>query len=185
MTGHRTLRRFRGRRAQRGMSTISLTLEAALIMMWFVVVILGELAVSRAATARRSAEGAAESSTAMTAAQYCKPSPIMIGKARVDISIITNGKPNGVAAAIAIIQALGGVSGGRTWGYYILPLLNGDARATATADRIDVPMSNADPSSRRFFAERNTGCLEKPLDTPAGTMNFYRHAMWMKNLFGY
>jgi hypothetical protein len=185
MSRRTTLRRFRARAGQRGMSTISLTLESALIMMWFVVVILGELAVSRAATARRAAEQAAESSTARTSAEYCRPSAITVGTARVDISIISNGKPNGVSAAIAIIQALGGVGGGRTWAYYILPLLNGDARATATADRIVVPMSNADPSSRRFFAERNAGCLEKPLDVPAGTMNFYRNAMWVKNLLGY
>jgi hypothetical protein len=175
------LRHFRSRRASRGVSPVSTVLEAAMVMGWFAILVLGERAVSSAADARRSAETAAEQSSTQSSAGYCTPSAVTIGTARAAASVTSSTKPN-VSIAISLISALGGATGARTWQYYVKALVTVQVKSTATAS--PVPGDN-DPSDRTFEADRRQGCLEKPLDLPKGTMDVYRHVFWIKNLMGY
>lgn len=175
--------RVRARSKQRGVTATSTVFEAALIMAWFAVLILGEVAVGRAADARRAAENAAETSAVGSGSRYCIPVSANGPNVRVNVSINTNNMPSQIQAALAIVAALGGVSGSRTWGYYIKPLLRVAVGSQASADA--VPGAEADPSKRTFEAQRSQGCIERPLDLPKGTMDTYRNIMWVKNLMGY
>lgn len=175
------LRRFGSRRARRGVSPVSTVLEAAMVMGWFAVLVLGERAVSSAADARRSAENAAEQSSTQSSAAYCAPAAVTLGAARAVPSVTPSGKPN-VSIAISLISTLGGTAGARTWQYYVKALVTVRVKSTATAS--PTPGDN-DPSDNTFEAVRRQGCLEKPLDLPKGTMDAYRQVFWIKNLMGY
>jgi hypothetical protein len=100
------LARMRSRAGQRGVSSGGTILESAMVMGWFVVLLLGEKGVSNAADARRSAESAAEESATKSAANQCKPQSANVGKARTSPSVISNGQPQ-AQAAVAMVQALG------------------------------------------------------------------------------
>jgi hypothetical protein len=148
---------------------VSAVLEAAMVMGWFVALVLGEKLVSQATTARRTAEDSARSSASTSAGGYCAPA--RIGRATVTPSIDAKPKLD-AQAAIGAIAGLG-LGAQRTFPYYVLPLLGIDIGAEMKA--VD----------RRFAAVRRLGCLERPLDTAAGSLPLYRHAMWLTTLKGY
>lgn len=173
-------RRIRNRAGQRGISTVSTILESAMVMGWFVVLLLGEKGVSNAVDARRFAESAADESSSKSAASYCQAQSASVNKASASPNVISNGKPN-VASAVALVQALG-LGNQRTFPDYILPLKNVQVYGRATAD--EVP-GDVNPAGKQFEGERDLGCLEKPLDQPKGSMDQYRQKLWEQNLKGY
>ncbi|MBS2012706.1 MAG: hypothetical protein JST00_07465 [Deltaproteobacteria bacterium] len=170
----------RSRARQRGISTVSNVLESAMVMGWFVMLVLGEKAVSSAADARRGAETAAEQSAVRSAAGYCSGAGASVMRAQATPSIIPNGKPN-VSSAVSMVQALG-LGSQRTFPNYILPMKNVMVQARSSADATP---GELDPSKKTFEAARDMGCLEKPLDLPRGSMDEYRIKLWMQNLMGY
>lgn len=169
----------RGR--QRGVSSVSNIMESAMVMGWFVVLLCGEMSVSSATDARRYAEDAAAESASKSAANYCQAQPAQIKTASAQGSSIPNGTPPGVAAAIAIVQALG-LGNQPTFPNYLKPLLNVLVKSRASAEKTP---GEVDPSGKTFEGLRDLGCLEKPLDRKQGSMEFYRQVLWQRNLQGY
>jgi hypothetical protein len=172
--------RARARANQRGFSSVGTILESAMVMGWFVVLLLGEKGVSNAADARRSAESAASESATKSSANQCQPQSANVGNARTSPSVIANGKPD-VASAIALVQALG-LGQQRTFPNYVKPLQNVLVQGTSTAD--EVP-GQVNPGGKSFEGQRDLGCLEKPIDTSQGSMDQYRAKLWEQNLKGY
>lgn len=151
-----------------------------MVMGWFVILLLGEKAVSSATDARREAETAAEESATKSAANMCQPQNANIGRARTSPSVISNGVPK-VQAAIALVQALG-LGSQRTFPIYLKPLQNVRVQATSSAEAIP---GQANPAGKSFEGKRDLGCLEKPMDSPRGSMDEYRMRLWIRNLQGY
>jgi len=179
------LSRIRARRGQRGMTTVPTILESAMVMGWFVVLLLGEKGVSNAADARRSAETAAEESATKSAANQCQPQGASGGQggqpqARTSPQVIQNGVPQ-VQSAVALVQALG-LGQQRTFPNYVKPLQNVLVQGTSSADEV---AGDVNPAGKTFEGSRDLGCLEKPIDTPMGSMDQYRQKLWEQNLKGY
>ena len=172
--------RRRSRARQRGISHVSNVLEAAMVMGWFVALLLGEKGVSNAADARRYAESAAEESATKSSASYCQPQNASVGSARTSPSPIANGKPQ-VESAVALIQALG-LGQQRTFPNYQKPLMNVLVQSQSSADAVP---GDVNPAGKTFEGQRDLGCLEKPLDVPKGSMDEYRQKLWEQNLKGY
>ena len=170
----------RGRARQRGFSSVGTILESAMVMGWFVVLLLGEKGVSNAADARRSAESAAEESATKSSANLCQAEGASVGKAQATPSVIQNGKPQ-VESAVALVQALG-LGQQRTFPNYIKPLQNVLAKAQSSADEV---AGDVNPAGKTFEGQRDLGCLEKPIDAPKGSMDEYRAKLWEQNLKGY
>ena len=116
-----------------------------------------------------------------SAANYCQAQPAQIKTASAQGSSIPNGTPPGVAAAIAIVQALG-LGNQPTFPNYLKPLLNVLVKSRASAEKTP---GEVDPSGKTFEGLRDLGCLEKPLDRKQGSMEFYRQVLWQRNLQGY
>jgi hypothetical protein len=171
---------LRRRSRQRGISSVSTILESAMVMGWFVALLLGEKAVSSAADARRSAESAAEESATKSSASYCQSQSASVGNATASGSSMSNGVPQ-VAAAVAMIQALG-LGQQKTFPNYIKPLLNMVVKATSSAEAV---AGDVNPAGKTFEGQRGRGCLEKPIDVPKGSMDEYRQKLWEQNLKGY
>lgn len=170
----------RSRVGQRGVSAVSNVLESAMVMGWFVVLLLGEKAVSNATDARRYAETAADESASKSAANYCQGQGASVGKANASPSVVQNGKPQ-VQAAIAMVQALG-LGQQRTFPNYVKPLLNVLVQSRSSADPVP---GDVNPANKQFEGLRDLGCLEKPIDIPKGSMDEYRQKLWQQNLQGY
>ncbi len=173
-------RRLRSRARQRGISHTSNVLEAAMVMGWFVVLLLGEKAVSNAADARRYAESAAEESAVKSSASYCQGQSANVATARASASTLSQNTPD-VASAVAMIQALG-LGQQRTFPDYTNPLKNVTVQSQSSADAVP---GDVNPAGKQFQGERDLGCQEKPLDQPQGSMDQYREKLWMQNLMGY
>jgi hypothetical protein len=170
----------RKRARQRGISHVSNVLEAAMVMGWFVALVLGEKGVSNAADARRSAESAAEESATKSSASYCQAQGASVDKAHANASPMANGIPQ-AQAAVAIEQALG-LGQERTFPNYTKPMMNVMVQSQASADEVPGAVN---PAGKQFEGERDLGCLEKPLDVPKGSMDEYRQKLWQQNLQGY
>lgn len=169
------------RAGQRGVSSVGNVMESAMVMGWFVVLLLGEMSVSSAADARRFAEDAAAESASKSAASYCQGQGAQIRTATASPSSIPNGTPPGVAAAVAMVQALG-LGQQPTFPNYLKPLLNVLVKSKSSAEAVP---GSVNPAGKTFEGLRDLGCLEKPLDRPQGSMEFYRQKLWMQNLQGY
>ncbi len=170
----------RSRARQRGFSSVGTILESAMVMGWFVVLLLGEKGVSNAADARRSAESAAEESATKSAANQCQPQGASVPKTQTSPSVIANGKPQ-VESAVALVQALG-LGQQRTFPNYVKPLQNVLVQARSQADEV---AGDVNPGGKSFEGQRDLGCLEKPIDAPKGSMDEYRSKLWEQNLKGY
>ena len=175
-----SIARFRRRARSRGVSTVSTVLESAMVMGWFVGLILGEKQVSNATDARRKAETASEESATAGSANYCNPSTPSANGAQTSPSVEQAGKPD-VASAISLVQGLG-LGSERTFPNYTTPLKNVVVSSTATANPVEGKPSL---DGKQFQGQRQLGCLEKPLDVPKGTLDSYRQKLWTQNLQGY
>ncbi len=171
---------MRRRARQRGISHTSNVLEAAMVMGWFVVLLLGEKAVSNATDARRYAESAAEESAVKSSANYCQAQGANVATATANASPLSQNKPD-VASAVAMIQALG-LGQQRTFPDYLNPLKNVMVQSQSSADAVP---GDVNPAGKQFQGQRDLGCQEKPLDVPKGSMDEYRQKLWQQNLQGY
>lgn len=167
----RPSRRLLRRARSRGMVTVGNVLECAMVMGWFVILILGEMAVSTANDSRREAETTSEQSATASAASHCQPKIENVGQAMGTPSVLPGGTPN-ASAVISAIAGLG-IGGERTFINYIKPLQNIETKATART------------RTHEFEGQRELGCLEKPIDLPRGSMDQYRIKIWVTNLMGY
>jgi hypothetical protein len=172
--------RIRRRARQRGISHTSNVLEAAMVMGWFVVLLLGEKAVSNASDARRYAESAAEESAVKSSASYCQAQGANVATAQANASTLSQNVPD-VASAIAMVQALG-CGQQRTFPDYTNPLKNVTVKSQSSAESV---AGDVNPAGKQFEGTRDLGCQEKPLDQPQGSMDEYREKMWIQNLMGY
>lgn len=164
--------RRRSRVRARGVSHVSTVLEASAVMGWFVVLILGERAVSNAAAARRAAEQASQTSAATASASYCAaPGGEASPETAVRVTLAPGGKLD-IAGGLGALSGLG-LGAQRTFAYYERPLANVQTSASSIA------------GDRTFTAERALGCLERPLDAPRGSLALYRAPIWTTNLMGY
>lgn len=173
------LTRSRKRARARGVSTVSTVLESAMVMGWFVALILGEKQVSNATDARRKAETASEESATAGSANYCTPSSPSTNGAQTSPSVEQSGKPN-VSSAVSLVQGLG-LGSERTFANYTTPMKNVVVSSTSTAN----PVEGKPADDKQFQGQRQLGCLEKPLDVPKGTLDSYRQKLWNQNLQGY
>jgi len=172
--------RLRARARQRGISHTSNDLEAAMVMGWFCVLLLGEKAVSNAADARRYAESAAEESAVKSSASYCQAQSAQVATASANASTLSQNTPD-VASAVGMIEALW-LGQQRTFPDYTNPLKNVTVQSQSSAEAVP---GDVNPAGKQFQGERDLGCQEKPLDQPKGSMDEYRQKMWQQNLEGY
>ncbi len=184
---------WRTRSARRGVTHVGAVLEAAMVMGWFVVMIVGEKSVSRANDARRSAENKAMQTASTSSGRYCKGGDAASGgnglpqasggnglpQASGGPDVFDNGKPQ-AERALAAIAGLG-IPRTQTFPYYTDPLKNVRIAAQSQAQGD----ANDRAKGKTFHGERQLGCVEKPLDKPKGTLDEYRQPLWQKNLQGY
>jgi hypothetical protein len=154
-----------------------------MVMGWFVVLMVGEKTVSSAADARRSAEDTAQQAASKTSTSYCQggasaQSAPGLPRANANPSVAPNGTPEAQRALMAIAGL--GIPRTQTFPYYTDPLKNVKVEARSQADKDDDRARG-----KTFLGERQLGCLERPLDSPKGTLDQYRHPLWQKNLQGY
>ena len=172
--------RYRARASERGFSSVGTILESAMVMGWFVALLLSEKGVSSAVDARRSAEAAAEESATKSSASQCQPEPVTAGHAQTTSSVLPNGRPQ-VQSALAIVQALG-LGQQRTFPNYVKPLQSVSVQGKSLADEV---AGDVNPAGKSFESKRSLGCLERPIDVPKGSMEQYRAKLWEQNLKGY
>lgn len=181
--GTKTERRWKGRARRRGVTHVGTVLEAAMVMGWFVVMIVGEKSVSSANDARRSAENKATQTALTSSGKYCQGGSAAdapgLPQASGGPQVFANGMPQ-AERAISAIAGLG-IPRTQTFPYYTDPLKNVRVETESTAQG-DV---NDRAKGKTFRGERQLGCLERPLDTPQGTLDQYRHPLWQTNLQGY
>ncbi len=164
--------RLRARTRARGVIPVSVVLECAMVIGWFAFLIVGEKAVSSATDARRSAEDSAEESATGSSASHCTPTPASVGSAQAMPSIGQGTMPQ-AQPAVGVATALG-VGNERTFPNYVLPMKT-----------VNVTARGSDDSGKQFIGERGLGCTEKSLDQTKGSMDQYRHKIWVTNLQGY
>lgn len=169
------------RARRRGVSHVGTVLECAMVMGWFVALMLGEKKVSDASDARRSAEEAARANASASTASYCAgggldATPGGLPPAHVEPSVVPHGAPP-VSAAVSLLTSLG-LGAQPTFPYYTLPEREVRVRAASTSSEQGV-------RGRVFGAERSLGCLEAPLDTPSGSLKSFRQKLWKDHLKGY
>lgn len=140
-----------------------------MVMGWYVALLLGEKVVSEAASARRAVEDGSQQAALSTSGAYCAGAPEGV---RASALIVSSGKPD-VGTATSLLSMLGAGTGQRTFGYYVSPLRDAKVKASQPTQ------------GRIFVGERSLGCLERPLDTPAGSISQYRAPIWITNLMGY
>lgn len=177
-----TVRKVRKRARQRGITHIPSILEAAMVMGWFVVMIVGEKTVSSANDARRSAENSAQQTASTTSGAACQGGHLESSPGLPPATGAPNIFPNGMPQAQGAIGAIAGlgVPPTKTFPYYVDPLENVKVQTKATAQG-----ENDRAKGKSFEGQRQLGCVEKPLDSPQGSLEDYRMPIWAKNLQGY
>lgn len=174
------MKRRPSRARRRGVTSVSTILESAMVMGWFVVLLLAEKGLSSAAEARRSAESAAEESAVTSSAAYCEEGRVTTSRTQVSPSVSNGAKPR-VGSALGIVQALG-LGGERTFALYLRPTKDVSVRARANAEAVQ---GDVNPADKTFEGSRRLGCLERSLDVPRGSLGDYRTKLWETNLKGY
>ncbi len=178
-------RRFCSRRGQRGFSHITTTLEAAAVLGWFVIFILGEKLLSDSVTARRSVEDTAEQSSVAAAAQYCESQAVVAStipgaSPTGTTGVHSNGKLD-IQNLLSLIAGLG-IGSQRTMTLYTAPL-------QATTSRIGQGgvqgAAAVGGGSHTFYAERSLACQERPKDVSQTSIDQYRKSIFDINIAGF
>lgn len=173
-------RRWRGR--SRGFSHVAMTLEAAAVMGWFVVLVLGEKYLGDAVSARRSAEDKVQQSSVQSAMSYCQGSPS---------SAIQNGatgnvqvKPNGTLSISQIASIVMGLGLGKekTWPNYIEPFQGSFSTASSGGVK---PHELVGTGTHTFTGDRAMACLERSKDSPIPSIDQYRSSVFDTTIRGY
>src|ERR1700735_3890618 len=106
---------LRDRLRRRGFSHVTLTIEAAGVMLWYAVTILSQKYLNDATTSRRAAENAAQQSTVQSASSNCQgggsaQSTLGNFSATGSANIFSNGMPQLTPAQIPSIISMVGIS---------------------------------------------------------------------------
>jgi hypothetical protein len=185
-----TVSRLRKRLRARGFSHISMTMEAAGVMGWFVVLVLSEKYMNDASTSRRAAETSAQQSSVSSAMSNCQggSQPATAGSitAQTSTNMFSNGMPQLTPAQIPPILSVVGVSSLQTLPNYFKPFQGTQAQGTASPVTDKAPRNQT--TSGQFTGVSNMACLEKPLDTPGApwpSIETARIQVFVKNIAGY
>ncbi len=180
------MRRSQSKRArQRGFSHVATTLEAAAVLGWLVVLVLGEKLINDAVTARRAVEDTAEQSSVAAAAGYCETNRTVAstipGTAARGITVASPDGKLDIQNLLALLNGLG-IGAQRTMTLYTMPLRSSTSRALQG----DV---HADPlvggGSYTFRGERSFACQERAVDIPQTSIADYRKSIFDTNILGF
>ena len=178
------LRRLRAR--GRGFSHVSMTLEAAAVMGWFAVCVIGEKYLADGAHARRDAETSAQQSSIASATSYCEGGGAAgaassasgdLSKVTSSLSTFQNGSFS-ISSIVSIVMGLG-LGGQSTFSLYSDPFQGAGAKASE---------STTGGGPHTFRADRSLACLERSKDTPASpemSLSQYRMSIFGTNVQGY
>lgn len=197
--------RRRGRR--RGFSHVTQTIEAAAVMGWFVILVLGEKYLGDATASRRSAEVSVQESVVASAMGECGGGSglgaglgnlgsaagvaqnLLAGGGRVPVSanldIGGNGAPKLTLGSIP--QLIMGLGLGKlpTLPIYSKSFQRSNARASAGAVTAAAPLNFR---SGNFQASRSMACLEPSLDSPGApwvNIKASRTLIFITTILGY
>ncbi|MBS2015303.1 MAG: hypothetical protein JST00_20620 [Deltaproteobacteria bacterium] len=170
------MRRRLSRARARGFSHVSTTLEAAMIMGWFALVVASEKRLDDAVTARRAVENAATAS-AHASAGSCVMHPVQapVGAAQPASAVrIAQEERLGVPdLALPPVQLLG-VAVPHAFPSQQTPLRHATATAT-TVNHDGAPLT----------ATRQVSCEDLPPPSPIPRVAGLRTAIWARNVMGY
>jgi hypothetical protein len=180
-------RRFRRRARSRGFSHVTQTIEAAAVMAWFVLLVIGEKFVGDATSARRSTEDAVKQSSVSSECQtatYGVPLPGAV-PVTATLGIGINGVPQLTSSEIPSIIAGLGLTSLRTLPVYFKPFQSTTARAAALEVTAGAPLNFR---SGTFEGVRSLACLEPSLDSPGApwvNIEASRTMIYVQNVLGY
>ncbi|WP_394847127.1 hypothetical protein LZC95_06615 [Pendulispora brunnea] len=169
---------------KRGFSHISMTLEAAAVMVWFVVLVLGEKYVGDATSARRQAEDSVQQSSIANAMSYCSGAGAATSAASGGVPSSLQVRPQGnlSVSQIFAILALFGIGHERTYPVYTEPLRGTFANASVGGV---TPHQLVGEGTHTFTGNRALACLERSKDTPVPSINQYRGSIFNTTIRGY
>lgn len=177
--------RTRSSGRSRGFSHVSTTLEAAAIMGWFVILVLGEKLVSDSTTARRAVEDTAEQSAVASSAAYCESNVVLTQSVggvgpRGSVNVGAHGGLD-ISNLVSLLAGLG-LGSQRTFQLFTLKLQSTTARAEQ-GDVHGAPQVGG--ATYDFYGERTRACQERPKDVPETSIDQYRKSIFNKNILGY
>ncbi|WP_394822992.1 hypothetical protein [Pendulispora albinea] len=177
------VRKYARRARQRGFSHVSMTVEAAAVMAWFAVLVLGEKYVGDATSARRGAEDAVQQSSVQSAMNYCQGSAnpsSAVQNLQSNLSV----RPNGKLPASQIVSLIAGMGIGseKTFPIYLEPFTG--AFATSSVGGV-TPHRLVGQGTHTFTGDRSMACLERPKDSPLPSINLYRTSIFGTTIRGY
>jgi hypothetical protein len=163
-----------------------MTLEAAAVMAWFVVLVLGEKYVGDATTARRRAEDSVQQSSISSAMSYCagggaaSAASTGAGGAPSSLQVLPQG--NLSVSQIFGILALFGIGHERTFPVYTEPLRGTFANAASGGV---TPHRLVGQGTHTFTGNRALACLEPSKDSPLPSIFQYRGSIFNTTIRGY
>jgi hypothetical protein len=199
-------RRFRRRRYARGFSHMSMVVESAAVMGWFVILVLGEKYMDDATRSRRSTEDATQQSSMGSAMGFCRgsaeggpthkneiggfrlpssPNAAMASTASVNISMLGTGKPQLSPSIVPTLIAGLGLVSLKTLPNYFLPFQAADAVSIAGSVKAAEPLGF---TSGTFRGQHTAACLERSLDLPGApwvNLKIAREGIFITNIMGY
>jgi len=180
-------KKWRKIRGKRGFSHVSMTLEAAAVMGWFVVLVLGEKYVGDATSARRAAEDSVEQSSVASAMSYCAGggAGASAGSAAAPVQGSADVRQNGklsISSVLSIIAGLG-LGSQKSFPLYTEPFQG--AFATASSGGV-TPHRLVGEGTHTFSGNRNLACLEPPKAvSPIPDLLSYRSSIFDTTVRGY
>jgi hypothetical protein len=183
--------RWRRRLRARGFSHISLTIEAAGVMGWFVMTVLSEKYLNDATTSRRAAENAAEQASVSNASSFCQgggAASNTLGnfEAHGSSDVFSNGMPQLTPAQIPSLISMVGISSLKTLPVYFQQFQGSKTSTTAQAVTSTAPHNQV--TSGQFQGVRDLACLEKSLESPGApwlSIAEARQNVFTTNIQGY
>lgn len=180
------MRRSHAKRSRRrGFSHVSTTLEAAAVLGWLVVLVLGEKLINDAVTARRAVEDTAEQSSVAAAAAYCETNrtvgSTIPGTAAGGMTFaVTDGRLD-IQNLLSLLTGLG-IGAQRTMPLYTLPLRSSTSRAAQGEVHADPLVGGG---TYAFQGERSLACQERAVDVPQNSIADYRKSIFDTNIAGF
>jgi hypothetical protein len=182
----RALSRSKARGRSAGLTPVANVLEGALSIGFFVVLIIGEKALSTGIGARRDVEDAADESATLSGAAYCETNSPSDTRASIDPSTVTSSHPN-TQAATSFVSAIG-IGQEKPFSYYTDQMQHVVVTGREAASLRVRP--NAGTTEATYRANRSLGCAERPKDKPCsgdkcGSEDDYRTHYWTTKVMGY
>jgi hypothetical protein len=174
------------RAGRRGMSTLSLTLETASVMSWFVFMILGEKLVGDSASARRATETTTQQSARVSGASGCtggeQGATSGSFSATPQSSVDEIGTPD-IGQLISLVEMLGFGSGQQATFQYFTNQFK-QTTVTAQVDNVKAPILIGG-NNLSFKAVAQSACREKTYDQIGTSITQYRNSVFTTNIQGW